>query len=134
MSRSIRFKNNEYLDSSSIVHYRKPLKDMLDVFSVSYANTNVKRGRIYFKKVGRLVQIHCNGDALQVPYGETTYIDSIDSRLTPIEGEFQCACWNNKSYVFLSIIGTTVKLCNYNAPITSATNFGVVGCYIAASD
>lgn len=39
MSKSIKFKNNNYLDSSSIVHKRELLKDFLDKSNILYSSS-----------------------------------------------------------------------------------------------
>lgn len=101
--------------------------------SFSYFNTNVKNDGIYFYKTGKMVQVWSNGDVNSLPVGETTYITNIDSRLAPADTIY-IPSWNNKGYIFLKISGTTVTLGNYAGQISTATNFGFVGCYMTTQD
>lgn len=59
MSRSIKFKNNNYLDSSSIIHNRELLSDILNIKTISlYVNEDyVYLGDLQYMcvKIGKLV-------------------------------------------------------------------------------
>ena len=107
-----------------------------DVKQYTYHNSSIKKGGTYFYKVGRVVYFFSNGDfnasdSNVIPIGITTYINTISDDLRPISGEYQCSSWNNKGYVYLSIRGTTVEIGNYNAAMTTVTNGGFHGSYIA---
>ena len=84
MNRAIELKNNDYLDSTSIVHKRKSLKDIIDTSSsvdmMYYKNTNtpgLKWTYVTLKSSGAVIKgnnISQNGDYLQVKNCEAVLV------------------------------------------------------------
>ena len=104
-----------------------------NLISATYSNTNIKNGNIYFRKVGKTVYVETTGDLVNLPFGDNTYIAEISDEFKPITGTFRCNSYNNKAYIVLEISGNTVKLLNYDATISSATNGGFMATYLSES-
>lgn len=104
-----------------------------NVYEKYYTNENIKKGEIYFFKIGQMVQVICTGDFLNLQKGVTIYIDNIDSKFTPVGGTVYFGPpWNNpNSYIFMRISGTRVSFANHSSEISEPTNGSFCGTYMS---
>lgn len=102
-----------------------------DVNEYSYKNNNIKEGHIYFKKIGRVVQVICDKDFTNLDSGIVTYIDAIAEEIRPLE-DVMFSSWNNQSYIFMCVKKSgSVCFGNYSgASISKPTNGAFQGTYL----
>ena len=102
-----------------------------DVKEYSYENNNIKKGRIYFKKIGRVVQVQCEEDFTNLGSGIVTYINTIAEDIRPLD-DVKFSSWNNKSYIFMCVQKSgSVYFGNYSgASISKPTNGAFQGTYL----
>lgn len=134
MSKSLKFKNNNYLDSSSIVHNRELLSEILK--DTGWVNLEVEENfnnlswePLAYRKIGNIVFIHGGGT---LDYSTSNVICSLPNNILPRQN-IQTVCPHNASSNYSNILIDNIGIIKQLTSTNSSTSVTIIFniCYVA---